>query len=50
MSRKFRRRLRVISARAMMCAVLIAALGATGYRDASDPDGTDVGQTASLSP
>jgi len=50
MTRKTRRRLRVITARAMMCAVLIAALGATGYRDASDPDGTETGQSASISP
>ncbi|UHQ19267.1 hypothetical protein LVB87_13930 [Lysobacter sp. KIS68-7] len=50
MTRKNRRRLRVITARAMMCAVLFAALGATGYRDASDPDGTDPGQSASIAP
>ena len=34
MTRKLRRRLRIIAARATLCAAAIAALGFTGYRNA----------------
>ena len=36
-NRRLRRRLRIITARAMLCALVFSALGFTGYR-ASAPD------------
>jgi len=36
MSKRTRRRLRVIAARATLCLVLVAAMGATGFRTASE--------------
>ena len=47
MNRKLRRRLRVIAARATLCAAMMAALGFTGYHQVA-PDG-DL-QVAGLSP
>ena len=49
MNRKLRRRLRVIAARAMLCAAMMSALGFTGYRQAVGPDGADA-QYAAISP
>jgi hypothetical protein len=46
MTRKLRRRLRVIAARATVCAVMIAALGATGWRTQSDVDAAEASQAA----
>lgn len=41
MTRKLRRRLRIIVARAALCALVFAALGSVGYRQTlSDPVGT----------
>ncbi|BCT94104.1 hypothetical protein LYSHEL_31310 [Lysobacter helvus] len=47
MNRKLRRRLRVIAARATLCAAMMAALGFTGYRNAAPAADT---QVAGLSP
>ena len=49
MSRKLRRRLRIIAARATVCAVMVAALGFTGYRNA-DPAGAPQAQASLLAP
>jgi hypothetical protein len=46
MTRKLSRRLRVIAARATVCAVMIAALGATGWRTQSDVDAAEASQAA----
>ena len=48
MNRKLRRRLRVIAARATLCAAMMAALGFTGYRQTAAPDAD--AQYATLSP
>ena len=50
-TRKLRRRLRVIAARAMLCALMFSLLGFTGYRNAvpSDAD-ADATQQAALLP
>jgi len=48
MNRKLRRRLRVIAARATLCAAMMAALGFTGYRNVAAPDADT--QVAGLSP
>lgn len=37
-NRKLRRRLRIITARAMLCALVFSALGFTGYRQAVSQD------------
>ena len=51
MSKRLRRRLRVIAARTMLCAVLVAALGATGFRTASEvQDAEAAQQSAFLAP
>lgn len=44
MTSRLRRRLRVIAARATICAVLVAALGATGFRTASEVENADAQQ------
>ena len=50
MTRKLRRRLRVITARAALCALVFAALGSASYRQTlSEPDAVPA-QAALLSP
>ena len=44
MTRRLNRRLRVIAARATLCAVLVAALGATGFRTAAEVQDADAQQ------
>jgi hypothetical protein len=48
MSRKLRRRLRVIAARVTVCVVMIAALGATGWRTQADVDAAEATQASFL--
>ena len=49
MTRKLRRRLRIIAARAALCAVAISALGFTGYSSTPQDGDTPDAQVASLS-
>ena len=50
-TRKLRRRLRVIAARAMLCALMFSLLGFTGYRNAAPSDAdADATQQAALLP
>jgi hypothetical protein len=42
MTRKLRRRLRIIAARATLCALVFAALSSVGYRQALDPEAAPV--------
>ena len=46
MTRKLRRRLRVIAARATVCAVMIAALGPTGWRTQAEVEAAEATQAA----
>lgn len=46
MTRKLRRRLRVIAARATVCAVMVAAMGATGWRTQADVDAAEATQAS----
>ena len=48
MSRKLRRRLRIIAARAMLCAAAIAAVGFTGYRNVSQDADAPQAQAATF--
>ena len=48
MTRKLRRRLRVIAARATVCAVMVAAMGATGWRTQADVDAAEATQASLL--
>ena len=50
MTSRLRRRLRVIAARATICAVLVAALGATGFRTASEVESADAQQAGLFQP
>ena len=50
MTRKLRRRLRTIAARAALCALVFAALGSVGYRQALDDPDAAPAQAAFLSP
>ena len=48
MTRKLRRRLRVIAARVTVCAVMVAAMGATGWRTQADVDAAEATQASLL--
>ncbi|KGQ20474.1 hypothetical protein LF41_1011 [Lysobacter dokdonensis DS-58] len=48
MTNRLRRRLRVIAARATLCVVLVAAMGATGFRTASEVQDAEATQQASV--
>lgn len=48
MTRRLNRRLRVIAARATLCALLVAALGATGFRSTAEVEAEQAAQSAAF--